>query len=78
MDYCEIENLISREQHSIDSLSPGYNILKVAGSSLGFKHSEETLTLKSFVKAGENHPMFSKKGENHPRFGKIIVKTVKL
>jgi len=44
LEYCEPEDVISREQHYFDTLSPEYNILKVAGSRLGKKHSEETLT----------------------------------
>ena len=36
------ELLLSREQYYIDNLKPEYNILKVAGSTLGFNHSEET------------------------------------
>jgi|SRR5690554_1840262 len=43
LEYCEGVNPISREQFYIDSLRPEYNILEQAGSSLGFKHSEETL-----------------------------------
>jgi group I intron endonuclease len=41
-EYCEPEDLISREQFYIDSLKPEYNILKTAGSLLGFKHSADT------------------------------------
>jgi group I intron endonuclease len=74
------ELILSREQHNIDSLKPEYNILKTAGSSLGYKH-----TPKSIAKfSGENHPLFgkshsaeslakmsvAKSGENHPMFGK--------
>lgn len=35
--------LVSREQYYIDKLKPRYNILETAGSTLGFKHSQETL-----------------------------------
>jgi hypothetical protein len=34
---------LSREQYYLDLLKPEYNILKIAGSSLGYKHSENTL-----------------------------------
>src|SRR5579871_6880822 len=43
LEYCEPENVVSREQYYIDLLKPEYNILKITGSSLGFKHAEETL-----------------------------------
>ena len=42
LEYCDKSQLISREQYYMDLLKPEYNILKVAGSSLGFKHSEES------------------------------------
>jgi len=43
LEHCEPSNLIEREQHYLDHLKPEYNILKIAGSSIGFKHTEETL-----------------------------------
>jgi len=36
-------DLITREQYFFDLLKPEYNILAIAGSPLGFKHSEKTL-----------------------------------
>lgn len=42
LEYCEISDLLSREQYYLDKLNPKYNILKIAGSSLNHKHSEET------------------------------------
>ena len=38
-------NIIFREQHYIDNLKPEYNILSIARSSKGFKHSAETKEL---------------------------------
>ena len=35
--------MIEREQYYIDTLNPEYNILKIAGSPLGYIHSEETI-----------------------------------
>ena len=43
LEYCEPNALLSREQYYMDKIKPSYNILKVAGSSLGHKHSAETL-----------------------------------
>jgi group I intron endonuclease len=43
LEYCESHNLITREQYYLDLLKPGYNILPIAGSRLGAKHSPETL-----------------------------------
>src|SRR5690554_2763880 len=43
LEYCDPSNVISREQFYFGLLKPEYNILSQAGSSLGFKHSEEVL-----------------------------------
>lgn len=44
LEYCqEDQNPIYREQYYFSKLKPEYNILEEAGSSLGFKHREETL-----------------------------------
>jgi len=43
LEYCDPDKVVAREQYYIDLLKPEYNLLKVAGSSLGFKHTEETL-----------------------------------
>lgn len=42
LEYCDPENCIEKEQYYINLLKPDYNLLKVAGSLLGFKHLEET------------------------------------
>ena len=42
LEYCQPINLIKREQYYFDCLNPKYNILKVAGSSFGFKQSKAT------------------------------------
>ena len=86
LEYCEPTDTISREQYYLDKLKPEYNILTKAGSSLGFKHSEETLVklrgrklsylTKSLMK-GRLHTEEAKakisaatKGDKHPLFGK--------
>lgn len=40
LEYCSPDVLLEREQFYFDILSPEYNILKVAGSPLGYRHSE--------------------------------------
>lgn len=50
LEYCEPKDAIKKEQDYLDLLEPNYNILKKAGSSLGYKHTETTLAkLSSFV-----------------------------
>ncbi len=41
LEYCTRENILAREQYYLDLLSPVYNIVEKAGSTLGYKHSEE-------------------------------------
>lgn len=43
LEYCAPKECIEREQYYLDYLNPEYNIFKIAGSSLGHKHTEETL-----------------------------------
>lgn len=45
LEYCSPEDLIKTEQYYIQALKPDYNILKTAGSLLGFKHSEATIEI---------------------------------
>lgn len=42
LELADRESLIAREQHWMDSTSPEYNVLRIAGSSLGHKASPET------------------------------------
>lgn len=74
LEYCEKKSTILREQFYMDLMKPEYNILKQAGSSLGYRHTEETIAkMSSFQKGvrkiGKANPMFGKKGERHPMFG---------
>ena len=45
LEYCSVEELLKTEQFYFDKYQPEYNILKVAGSTLGFRHSEASKTL---------------------------------
>lgn len=48
------------EQHYLDLYKPKYNILKIAGSSQGFKYSPETIAklklMHPLPDAGKLHP----------------------
>jgi len=52
LEYCTQEKLIKREQFFIDKCKPEYNLLKVAGSSFGFRHSEASKELMSQTAKG--------------------------
>ena len=65
LEYIDISNLskketrkliLSREQFYFDCMESEYNILKIAGSSLGYIHTEETKLKMSEALIGENHP----------------------
>jgi len=43
LEYCERGNTLVRENFYFNLLKPEYNILQLAGSSLGFKHNKKTL-----------------------------------
>lgn len=44
LEYCEDGiNPVTREQYYLELLKPDYNVLDLAGSSLGFKHKRKTL-----------------------------------
>jgi group I intron endonuclease len=43
LEYCKTEDLIEREQYFLNLFKPEYNILTMAGSSLGFKHYLSTI-----------------------------------
>lgn len=42
LEYCTLDNVLDREQDYMDVLKPIYNIIAKAGSTFGYKHSEET------------------------------------
>ena len=43
LEYCDPSSIIEREQYYIDLLKPEYNILQVAGSLFGYRHTSESL-----------------------------------
>ena len=76
LEYCESTLLIERvsgaarrlkrgdsllERYYLDLLKPEYIILKTAGSSLGFKHTKETLAHIAAAKLGNT----ARRGKNH-------------
>jgi group I intron endonuclease len=87
LEYCGASspsNIIEREQYYLDTLKPEYNILKIAGSPLGRKHSEESRAKMNASHMGKilsekTKALMSekKKGENHPLFGKTRSESTK-
>ncbi len=60
LEYCKKSELIKREQYYLDLLQPEYNILKIAGSSLGYKHTQYSKEKMSEAKLGSKHTLFGK------------------
>ena len=79
LEYCEPSQTIIREQHYLDQLSPEYNILLVASSSLGKLHTEETKLKISNSLKGRLLTEEVKEKMSLSRTGKIFsVKTKKI
>lgn len=54
LEYCSNTEVLAREQFYLDIFKPEYNILKIAGSNLGYKHSEASLKLMSIASKSRN------------------------
>lgn len=52
---CDRKDLIRNEQYFIDKLNPYFNILKIAYSALGFKHSKKTIEKQKKIKISDEH-----------------------
>ena len=51
LEYVSEESCLAREQYYLDLFQPEYNILKIAGSSKGYKHTKDNLKkLQLFLK----------------------------
>jgi group I intron endonuclease len=99
LEYVDITNLsrdkarkliLGREQHFIDTISPGYNINPIANSRLGSKHTEESKELMRINNTGCKNPMFGKTHSleyrailsermvnNNPKAGKPVTEEMK-
>lgn len=54
LEYCNSGDLLKREQYYLDNLKPEYNIVKTAGSTLGYKHTEKSLQkMRDFALSNE-------------------------
>jgi hypothetical protein len=57
LEYCsegQKELILEREQYYLDNLKPQYNIVETAGSTLGYKHTEESIEkMRNFVLSDE-------------------------
>jgi group I intron endonuclease len=72
--------LLKIETNYINLLNPEYNILTIAGSSLGFKHSKETIEKLRLINTGKKASLETKlklslalKGKKHTKETKDII-----
>lgn len=72
LEYCDPASILEREQYYLDTLKPGYNILKVAGLSFGYKHSEEVL-LKMRNRIASIDARLKMSQNNHKRQAVIVI-----
>jgi group I intron endonuclease len=70
LEHCDPIDLIMREQFYIDSIKPEYNILRIAGSSMGVLPSEETKMKISKALKGRSHLEVTKQKMRESRIGK--------
>jgi group I intron endonuclease len=69
IQYCEpVEDIcLGLEQNFLDLYKPKYNILKLAGSSQGFKHSPDTIAKLKKMHTGKLHPRFGSKASDEQK-----------
>jgi group I intron endonuclease len=67
VEYCDISQLIQREQKYIDNWRPEYNCSPTAGSPKGVKHSEETRLKRKGLQAGSKNGMFGRSHSEEAR-----------
>lgn len=72
LEYCDPASILEREQYYLDTLNPKYNVLKVAGSSFGYKHSEEVL-LKMRNRIASLDARLKMSEKNHKRQAVVVI-----
>lgn len=80
LEYCNEDNVLSREQYFIDLLKPKYNIVQIAGSTLGYKHTPESLAkMRDFILSDEvlKRKALSTKNAAEARKISVIVENIK-
>ena len=80
LEYCDVKLLLEREQYYLDKLKPLYNMVEKAGSTIGYKHTEETLQkMRDFILSDEMlaRKRLSTKNATSARRIPILVKNIK-
>jgi hypothetical protein len=80
LEYCNEDNVLKREQYFIDLMKPEYNIVQTAGSTLGYKHTPESLAkMRDFILSEEvlKRKTLSTKNAAEARKISVIVENIK-
>lgn len=78
LEYCDINSVIEREQYFIDFFKPKYNVLKVAGSPLGYKHTPEAREKLRLLGIGRKHSEEAKAKVRVANIGRSVSKEIRL
>lgn len=78
LEYCDRDCVIKREQYFIDFIKPRYNILKVAGSPLGYKHTLEALEKLRIAGLRRTHSEESKAKLRAANLGRSVSEEIRL
>ena len=80
LEYCNLDNLLEREQYYLNNFKPDYNIVEIAGSTLGYKHTEESLKkMRDFILSDEvkAKKRLATKNATSSRRISILIKNIK-
>jgi group I intron endonuclease len=72
METCDPDLLITREQYYIDTINPTYNMARIAGSTLGKKHSDDAINKMRLAKLGKKVSEETKKKMSQAGLGRIF------
>nr|QDG01257.1 GIY-YIG endonuclease [Scytalidium sp.] len=78
LEYCHIDSVIDREQYFIDLLKPRYNVLKIAGSPLGYKHTPVALEKLKLLGIGRKLSEEAKAKLRAANIGRSVSKEIRL
>lgn len=70
IEACDRHELLAREQHHIDTLQPEYNICKVAGNTLGVRHTDDAKAKMTVANMGNKRRV----GKSHSEQTKQLLR----
>ncbi len=75
--YCNPQDCLTNEQNAIDLLKPAYNICKIAGNTLGRKHTKTTIAKIRVARQNQKEPRLGKRHSEETKLT-ITLKVAKL